>query len=99
MYNFDVFISYKQEAANNDRIKNLYEALSSDQLKVWWDKKLLTDTNLYDQLVAGIQNSKTILCCLTKGYLTSFNCAGEINLAFTTKKRIIIIMFERIEIK
>ena len=95
---YDIFISYKQDPAFNHVIKNLYEKLSTDKLNVWWDTAMLNQENLYDQLTQGINDSNTFLCCFTKDYISSDNCLGELNYAFTQKKRIIIIMFEKLEI-
>ena len=99
MCKYDVFLSYKHELNNDNVISNLYEQLTADKLNVWWDKKVLNNQNLYDQLTAGIDNSSTFVCCLTINYIASSNCIGELNYAFTLKKRILIVMFENIDIK
>ena len=90
MSEFDIFLSYKQELKDSNRIEKLYDLLLLDHYKVWWEKKqLLKEDDYYDQLTEAIENSNTILCCISKNYISSPNCKGEMSYAFNLKKRII----------
>lgn len=52
-----------------------------------------------DEIRKGIQNSKTLVCLITKNYLNSENCINEFKLGKHFKKRLFLVMFERISLE
>ena len=94
---FDIFLSYNWDV--KDKVKNLYNKLTNDfNLRVWIDYNQLDNNMLYDQLTEGIRKSTLFLCCVTKKYTESVNCIRELNFASESKKTMIILMFERLQI-
>lgn len=94
---FDIFISYQWDV--KDKVKLLYNKLTNEyKFKVWLDDNELDNNMLYDQLVEGIKKSTLFLCCVTKKYAESVNCIREINFASESKKKMIVLMFEKLVI-
>lgn len=94
---FDIFISYNWEV--KDKVKLLYNKLTNEyKFKVWIDDNELDNNMLYDQLVEGIKKSTLFLCCVTRKYAESVNCIREINFASESKKKMIVLMFEKLAI-
>jgi len=94
---FDIFLSYNHDV--KDKVRNLYNKLTIDlNFKVWIDYNQLDNNMLYDQLTEGIKKSTVFLCCVTKKYTESVNCIRELNFASESKKTMIVLMFERLQI-
>ena len=95
---FDIFLSYNWDC--KDLVKTLYEKLTTElNYKVWLDDQQLDSSHmLFEQLCEGIKNSKCILCCVTKKYTESDNCIREINFASVSRKPLIVLMLERLDI-
>ena len=97
MCGFDIFLSYNWES--KDLIKSLYAKLTQElEYKVWIDDHQLDSRGLYEQLCEGIKNSKCVVCCVTKKYSQSENCIREINFASVSRKPLIIIMLDRLDV-
>lgn len=97
MCDFDVFLSYNWDS--KDLIKSLYAKLTKElKYKVWIDDHQLDSRMLYEQLCEGIKNSKCVVCCVTKKYTQSDNCIREINFASVSRKPLIIIMLDRLDV-
>ncbi|ORY29213.1 hypothetical protein BCR33DRAFT_857744 [Rhizoclosmatium globosum] len=86
---FDVMISYNQKSSN-DQVNDICEALENKipGIKIWRDKdQMKTDIN--EGMCEGVIDSKAVIVCLSKGYLTSQSCKKEIRWADELKKPLI----------
>ena len=101
--NFQVFLSYQWDI--KPEIRSIYKILTEEyNLKVWMDEHELKPTgNLYDQLTTGLNNSKYVLCFITKKYSQSKNCKFEIeyasNLNENNENKIIVKMMEDLKMR
>ncbi len=93
---FDAFLSYNW--ASKNIALSLFNKLTSIGLKIWMDDSQLDNRILYEQLTEGINNSKMLICCITKKYSESENCIREINFACVNKTPLIIAMLEDLDI-
>ena len=63
---FDVFLSYRVDS-DKQHVEKLYHLLTAKGLKVWWDKLcLLPGVDWKEGFCAGLVNSKTFVCLLSK---------------------------------
>jgi len=98
MPQFDVFISYNWDV--KPAVKQLYQELTSKHnLRVWLDEYELGQSRLADELASAIDNSSVFLCCITKKYSESENCKDELDFAKNLKKKMVVLMFERIDME
>ena len=64
---FDVFISYRV-ASDAQHVAKLYDLLTAKGVKVWWDKLCLEPGQNWEEgFCAGLVNSRTFVCLLSKG--------------------------------
>ena len=96
---FDIFLSYQWNKKH--LVKQLYNKLKEEyNLALWLDEQE-TDAsgNLFEQLAKGLNNSKIVLCFITKEYCKSENCISEITYARDNCIPIIVLMMERLNLK
>ena len=97
MTSYDIFISYNSEI--KDKVIRLYRKLTQKhKLRVWLDQYEIGSSRYSEELSHAILNSKIFLCCITKKYTESENCKDEICYAKNLKKKMIVLMFERLTI-
>jgi hypothetical protein len=92
---FDIFISYQWDI--KDLVLQLYNLIHKKVTKkIWLDKfQIKSGTVLFDELKQGIDNSSTIICCITKAYARSQNCQDEFSYSLHTKKPMLVLVFEK----
>jgi hypothetical protein len=96
---FDIFLSYQWNKKH--LVKQLYNKLKEEyNLALWLDEQE-TDAsgNLFEQLAKGLNNSKIVLCFITREYCKSENCISEITYARDNCIPIIVLMMERLNLK
>ncbi len=93
----DIFLSYDSKI--KDQVKQLHEELEKEKFKVWLDDNQLRAGNnaLTAELARGIKEAKVFVCCITKDYCKSNNCNLEIEFASSCKKKMIVLMIEKLE--
>ncbi|TPX38086.1 hypothetical protein SmJEL517_g00124 [Synchytrium microbalum] len=86
---FDVMISwnYKAEA---DR---LYDDLLKAGFTVWIDKDRMRGS-IFDSMEKAVRNSKVVICCLSRSYVSSRNCNHELTYAEVLRKNIVPVRFD-----
>ena len=63
---YDVFLSYRV-ASDSHHVEKMYHLLTSQGLKVWWDKLcLLPGVDWKEGFCAGLVNSKAFVCLLSR---------------------------------
>ena len=95
---FDIFLSYQWNKKH--LVKQLYNKLKEEyNLALWLDEQE-TDAsgNLFEQLAKGLNNSKIVLCFITREYCKSENCISEITYARDNCIPIIVLMMERLNL-
>jgi len=95
---FDIFISYQWDI--KDLVLQLYNVIHKKVTKkIWLDKfQIKSGTVLFDELKQGIDNSSTIICCITKAYARSQNCQDEFGYSLFTKKPMLVLVFEKLDL-
>lgn len=63
----DVFVSYASD--DRDRVSALVEALQTDGLDIWWDKRLVVGNSFPEKIQEALENSKCIVVCWSKAAL------------------------------
>jgi ankyrin repeat protein len=70
---FDIFLSYR-EASDVQLATSIYNCLIKKGLKVWWDKRCLpVGKNWKESFCAGLLNSGSFLCLLSKNGVYNSN--------------------------
>ena len=97
--NFDIFISY----SHNDSVfaHELYRLLTSFyKFKVWIDKnEIKVGENFARKIQKGIKSSKCLISLITRNYLKSESCCSEFQLGKYFKKRLLLIMLEKVSLE
>ena len=97
-FTYDIFISY-QWGIKEDVIK-LHHKLSANGFKIWRDADLqLNNQSLNKQLADKILGSQIFLCLLTRAYCSSANCLKEINYADKSRKTIVYLLVEKLDLE
>ena len=80
----DIFLSYESEFEK--KVIRLYNLLVDKYLlKVWLDLFDITQgENVFQKTTEAINNSKIVICCVTKLYPNSSKCKNDITLAYTS---------------
>lgn len=64
---FDIFLSYRV-ASDSSHVEEIYNALCSEGLRVWWDKKcLLPGKDWKEGFISGLMSSRFFVCILSRG--------------------------------
>ena len=95
MDEFDVFLSYQSETSV-DLIRNLEKSLEKENLKICSNNR--NQTKSYEELESDIENSKTVICFISKKYINSNDLIGEISYAYSLKKKIVLVYIEKISL-
>jgi hypothetical protein len=95
---FDIFISYQWDI--KELVLQLYNFIHKKVTKkIWLDKfQIKSGTVLFEELKQGIDNSSTIICCITKAYARSQNCQDEFGYSLFTKKPMLVLVFEKLDL-
>lgn len=77
-FEYDVFISYSHNI-NFDQIRAIVQQLEHRGLSVWLDdKRIPYGESFFKEIVLGVERSKTVVCIISKKYLESDWCKGEL---------------------
>ena len=95
---FNVFISYEWELI--DQIIKLYNVISSEITnKLWLDKLQIKSKRIqFEDLKNGMDNSDSVICCITKAYSQSQYCQDVLGYSIYCNKKILILMFENLDL-
>jgi hypothetical protein len=89
---YDIFFSYEQQIEK--KITKLYEIMKQKfEINIFFNLKTNKDNQIND---SSINDSKIVVCCVTKAYTVSKKCQNEIAIAYTNDKPIIVLMFEKL---
>jgi serine/threonine protein kinase len=81
---FDVFLSYRV-AADSDTVEELYNQLTNNGIKVWWDKKCLQSGVSWEEgFCNGLITSKSFVCLLSENAMFNINKQNFLNLNETS---------------
>ena len=90
---YDVFISYSRR--DKPFVERLVRALEGQNRNVWVDfDDIPFATDWWEEICAGIENSRAVVFTLTPHSLESQVSGMEVNYAFKNNKRVIPIVFE-----
>jgi hypothetical protein len=92
----DIYLSYETKAIK--KIIKIYDALVMGySMRVWMDIKELQEVNddLQLEISKALNESKMIICCISKTYIKSTKCKTEITLAYAIEKPMIILLLEQ----
>ena len=93
--NFQVFISYGRETATNEVVDEIKRCLVQNGLTVFVDRSSLKPGALWSaEMVGAIQSCKIFIPILTKKYVMSTFCHGELYEAEHQKKHIYPVVLE-----
>lgn len=96
--NYDIFLSYEPQSV--DKINKLYDFLVYGcSTRVFMDIKDQDTTvgqDLYSRLTQVIENSKLIICCISKEYSKHAKSKYEITCAYNSQKPLLIILLDRL---
>lgn len=91
---YDCFLSYR---VSSDFIhaQKVYETLTANGLKVWWDKKCIASGEKWeDAFVAGILSSQNFICLLSRNAINNnFNEKNNLN-TFTARSEFCSVLLE-----
>jgi hypothetical protein len=92
-----VFVSYsRQEAPFAD---SLLDELEDRGFKVWMDYQSLTPAKPWlEEIYRGIEEADVVLLVVSKAVMVSKFASAEMETAFELKKRIVLIIFEAVEL-
>ncbi|CAF1085243.1 unnamed protein product [Didymodactylos carnosus] len=90
-----IFLSYQW--ASKGKVKRLKADLEREGFECWMDNgQMGGGDKLFDEIDAGIRQTKVFICCLNEKYPLSDNCCRELNYAITLKKSVIPLLMENI---
>ena len=89
---FDIMISYSHK--ERTLCKNLYEALSKAGYRVWIDFDQMHG-NIMDAMAKAIEQSHTVIICMSEKYRKSNYCRAEAHYAFQRQRKIVPILLQK----
>jgi hypothetical protein len=93
----DVFISYSRR--DETFIKQLYQALTGQDISAWYDRFNIGVGNQWtEEIVKGIRDCRVFLLVLSPDSTASANVRKEVDLAQRYDKRIVPLMWRKVEI-
>ena len=91
----DVFISYNWNI--KQQVEVLERRLNEKGFSVWRDVNEFGAINFDSSIRKAIDDSKNVICCITKDYCRSENCNLEFNYAFNLNKPLIALLIDDLE--
>ena len=92
---FDVFISYGREQETNAFVDKLVARLTRSRLKVFVDRSDIATGDVWPTKIASaLYSCKAFVAVLTKKYVKSHYCNGELYQAEARKKQLFPVVFE-----
>ena len=89
---FDLMISYSHK--NKELCKQLYDELVREGYRVWIDFDQMHG-NVMDAMAQAIEQSHTIIICLSEDYRKSNYCRAEAQYAFQRQRRIVPVLLQK----
>ena len=95
---FDIFISHEMNV--KDQVHKLYDVLLKEiKAKIWISKYQIKSSSIeFEDLRRCIDDSILLICCITKAYSLSKDCQDEIGYSICRKKKMLVLMFEDIDL-
>lgn len=91
-----IFISYSRK--NQEIADCLRAALEKEGQSIWIDKKSIPlSANWWLEIQEGIRNAHTFICVISQASLTSPECTLEVAYALETNKRIVPVLYEKVD--
>ncbi|KAJ3125658.1 hypothetical protein HK098_008318 [Nowakowskiella sp. JEL0407] len=91
---FDVMLSYSHTQKSNVDI--IQRKLEERHVRVWRDVHLMPSySNIYEAIGMGVFESNCVIPCISKDYMGSSNCMGELRLAKDLKKPLAPVKFDQ----
>jgi hypothetical protein len=90
-YKYDIMISYSHK--NRQICFQIHEQLTKDGFRVWIDKDCLRGSTMIG-IANAIENSESVLICMSSMYKQSVYCQSEAHYAFERECRLIPIIIE-----
>jgi hypothetical protein len=89
---FDIMISYSHK--DKELCKQLYEELIKVGYHVWIDFDQMRG-NVMDAMAQAIEQSKTVIICMSEDYRKSNYCRAEAHYAFQRQRKIIPVLLQK----
>ncbi|CAF3816406.1 unnamed protein product [Rotaria sp. Silwood1] len=89
---FDIMISYSHK--NETICKQIYNELINSGYRVWIDFDQIHG-NVMDAMAEAIEQSNTVLICMSEEYRRSSYCRAEANYAFQRQTRIVPVLLQQ----
>ena len=89
---FDLMISYSHK--DKELCQQIYDELRRQGLKIWIDFNEMHG-NMMDAMAQGIEQSQTILLCISEEYRRSNFCRAEAQYAFKRQSNLVPILVQR----
>ena len=89
---FDIMISYSHK--DKALCKQLYEELSKASYRVWIDFDQMHG-NVMDAMAQAIEQSHTVIICMSEEYRKSNYCRAEAHYAFQRQRKIVPVLLQK----
>jgi hypothetical protein len=96
-FNYDLFVSYSWE--NDEEVCDLCEKLKRKGFKLLFEKIEIPLNNLSIKKKKAIDESLLFMCCVSNRYCKSAGALKEFNYAIETEKKIIYVLFDKLNEK
>ena len=91
----DIFISYSREEGVREFVKKLKVDLEANGVSVWLDvDDIPTGSDFHKEIGLALQSCRALIPVLTKRYVQSRYCKGELYLANSQKKVLLPVIYE-----
>ena len=91
----DVFISYGREDGVKEFVKQLKADLEVNEVSVWLDADdIPAGSDFHEEIGSAVQSCRALIPVLTKKYVQSRYCKGELYVAYDKKKVILPVVYE-----
>jgi hypothetical protein len=89
---FDIMISYSHK--DTDLCKQLYDELIKTGYRVWIDFDQMHG-NVMDAMAQAIEQSETVIICMSEDYRKSNYCRAEAHYAFQRQRKIVPVLLQK----
>jgi hypothetical protein len=89
---FDIMISY----SHKDKIlcKQIYDELTKSGYRIWIDFDQMHG-NVMDAMAQAIEQSQTVMICMSEDYRKSNYCRAEAHYAFQRQRKIVPVLLQK----
>jgi hypothetical protein len=89
---FDIMISYSHK--DKELCKEIYDELMKADYRVWIDFDQMHG-NIMDAMAQAIEQSKTVIICMSEEYRKSNYCRAEAHYAFQRQRKIVPVLLQK----